>query len=80
MSSNGTATMDTAGEIVVDPLDPDQSDDRHRGTVNVTFWPTEFSRLRLQGSGDFPGWRPEPIWAGFFAFEVLIGTHGAHKF
>ncbi|MEZ4439788.1 MAG: hypothetical protein R3B72_11905 [Polyangiaceae bacterium] len=76
----GTATLNRGGDPVVDPLDAEQTEPRHRGTINLTFWPSEFSRLRLQGSGDFPGWRPEPIWAGFFTFEVVIGSHGAHNF
>ena len=46
----------------------------------LTFWPSEFSRLRLQGSSDIPGWRPDPIWAVFLASEFAIGAHGAHKF
>ena len=47
----------------------------------VTFWPTEFSRLRLQGSLDRTGVaRTTAIWAVFLALEVVIGAHGAHAF
>lgn len=63
-----------------DYLDPDWTGDRQRFSANVTFWPTEFSRIRLQGSVDRPSWRPEPIYASFLTFEVLTGAHGAHKF
>ncbi len=66
--------------VGVDPLDPEWTRSRHRVSGNVTFWPTEFSRVRLQGSADVPSWRPEPIYAVFLAFEVAVGAHGAHAF
>lgn len=62
-----------------DYLDPEWIEDRHRLSANVTFWPTEFSRLRAQTSVDLPLWR-DPIWAVFLAMEVSVGAHGAHKF
>lgn len=68
------------GEIVSDDLDPAWVDDRHRATAVLTFWPTEFSRVRLQGSADVPTWRDDPIYAGFLNFEFTIGAHGAHEF
>jgi hypothetical protein len=63
-----------------DPLDPDWVGDRTRYAWNVTFWPTEFSRFRLQGSLDQPTWRPEPIYAAMLTVETVTGAHGAHKF
>lgn len=62
-----------------DYLDPDWDRGRHRATANLTFWPTEFSRLRAQVSADFPLWR-DPIYAAFIALEVSVGAHAAHKF
>jgi len=76
----GTAAKNDAGEVGLDDLDPAWADSRHRGAANLTFWPTEFSRLRVQGSVDLPGWRDDPIFATFFAMEVVIGAHGAHHF
>ena len=64
---------------VPDPLDPAWTADRHRFTSDVTFWPTEFSRLRLQGSVDHAAWQ-DPVWAAFLALEVVVGAHGAHVF
>jgi len=62
-----------------DPLDPDWVASRHRLSGNVTFWPTEFSRFRLQYSYDRPGWRS--AWhAVFLAAEFVVGAHGAHVF
>ncbi len=52
--------------------------DIDRVGANVTFWPSEFSRLRLQGSTENAD--GERGWAGFLAFEVVIGAHGAHPF
>lgn len=62
-----------------DYLDPDWVQSRHRLSANVSFWPTEFSRLRVQGSVDLPGWR-RPIYALFVAMEFSVGAHAAHKF
>jgi hypothetical protein len=63
-----------------DDLDPAWTSARHRATAAVTFWPTEFSRLRLQSSVDIPTWLSDPIWATFLAAEFSIGAHAAHKF
>ena len=52
---------------------------RQRYTASLTFWPSEFSRLRLQSSVDRPGWR-DAIWAGFLTLEVAVGAHAAHAF
>jgi hypothetical protein len=69
----------TGGASSADPLDPEWIDSRHRVSANVSFWPTEFSRFRLQGSRDAPGWR-DPIWATFLAAELVTGAHGSHPF
>lgn len=63
-----------------DPLDPAWAGERQRVAADVTFYPTEFSRLRLQGSTDLPTWMPHPIFAAFLAAEFAIGAHGAHAF
>ncbi len=62
-----------------DSLDPDWTSDRQRVSANLTFWPSEFSRFRLQGSVD-NGWMPNPIWAAMLTAEFVVGAHGAHKF
>ena len=61
-------------------LDPEWMGERHRLSSNVTFWPTEFSRLRLQESIDMPQWRDDPIEAVFLTAELVAGAHGAHTF
>jgi hypothetical protein len=76
----GTPALDQDGEAGSDALDPDWTKDRHRTSASLTFWPTEFSRLRIQGSADLPSWRDEPIFALFLAAELAIGAHGAHSF
>jgi hypothetical protein len=75
----GSPARDASGDRVADPLDPEWTDSRHRISANVTFWPTEFSRFRLQGSRDMPGWR-DTIYAAFLAAELVTGAHGAHQF
>jgi hypothetical protein len=74
----GTAARDGDG-VRGDDLDPDWVRTRHRVAANLTFWPTEFSRLRAQGGVDLPRWR-DPIWSVFLALELSVGAHGAHKF
>ncbi len=77
----GSPPWDDAGDVAEgDYLDPKWLDHRHRVTANVTFWPTEFSRFRLQGSVDIPRWRDDPIWAFMLAVEFVTGAHGAHEF
>ena len=51
----GAASRDEDGDRVGDDLDPQWVDDRHRVSASATLWPTEFSRVRLQGSVDAPG-------------------------
>ncbi len=58
-----------------------------RGSLALSYYPSEFSRIRLQGqydhieglSSDFPGESDGnfSIWLGF---DLSIGKHGAHKF
>ncbi len=76
----GTPAYDLGGEIVPDPLDPEWVASRQRVSANVTFWPTEFSRLRLQGASDALGWRDEPAYSVMLAFEFAVGAHGVHQF
>ena len=66
--------------VANDPLDPQWTGDRGRYTGQWTFYPSHFSRFRLQASVDTPSWREDPVIAVFVAGEVLIGAHGAHKF
>ncbi len=63
-----------------DDLVPEATDDRHRVSTQVTYRPSHFSRLRLQGSVDNPLYRAEPIYVGMLAIEFLVGAHGAHKY
>lgn len=57
---------------------------RARISANLTWYPTEFSKLRLQYNHDFL--EENVFLAGrdvdsvFFQFEFTLGAHGAHKF
>ena len=62
-----------------DYLDAAWTGDRHRASANVTFWPTEFSRLRLQYGYDVPAWR-DGYHMVLLAMEFAVGAHGSHKF
>ena len=63
----------------MDPEAPEWTGARDRVAAQLTFFPTEFSRLRAQGSVDHPAWA-DPIWAAFLSLEVSVGAHGAHAF
>jgi hypothetical protein len=76
----GSPSTNTGGDEVADPVDPVWLGERTRVAGNLTFWPTEFSRLRLQYGRDMAGWLPEDIDMVFLALEVSIGAHGAHSF
>ncbi len=62
----------------------DDRQTRSRVSANLTFLPTEFSRLRLQYNHDFL--EENDFLAGrdvdsvFLQFEFILGAHGAHKF
>jgi hypothetical protein len=65
--------------VAGDELDPAWIATRQRWSGSATFWPTEFSRLRLQYSFDRPGFAPA-YHAVVLALEFAVGPHGAHKF
>ena len=76
----GTAAVGLDGDVALDPDQPDWTSARHRVAGSLTFYPTEFSRVRTQLSLDAPTWENEPVWAAFLALEVVGGAHGAHQF
>lgn len=56
-------------------------DRRYRLAANLTFYPSEFSKWRLQYNYDVSESRDDdPIHAVFLQWEFLIGAHGAHQF
>ncbi len=63
-----------------DPLDASWTGQRTRHAAQLSFYPSHFSRVRLQLSADVPSWRQEPIYGAVLALETLIGDHGAHNF
>jgi hypothetical protein len=57
---------------------------RERVSANITWYPTEFSKIRLQYNHDFlepddflPAMQADSL---FLQFEFILGAHGAHKF
>lgn len=63
-----------------DPLDPDWDQARQRAATQLTYYPSHFSRLRLQGSRDDVPGLDDPIWSVVLGLEVLAGAHGAHGY
>ena len=67
----------------VGPLDEDplaDSSDRTRGSVQATYTPSHFSRLRLQANIDDTPAAPDPVWGVMLGFEVVTGSHGSHVY
>jgi len=59
-----------------DPL----SYERWRLSPNLTFYPSEFSKIRLQYNYDDILGNDTTEHSVFLQFEFLLGSHGAHKF
>jgi hypothetical protein len=76
----GTPTLDGQGHVTSDYLDLRIDAKRQRAAASITHFPTEFSRLRLQGAVDVPDYLPQPIWSLVLALEVAIGPHRPHPF
>src|SRR6266571_1969905 len=57
---------------------------RSRISANLTWYPTEFSKLRLQYNHDFLESNfflsEREVDSLFLQFEFILGSHGAHKF
>ena len=63
-----------------DPLDPDWKADRTRASLQATYYPSHFSRLRLQLLADKLPWQTDTTLGGLLALEVIAGAHGAHAY
>ena len=53
---------------------------RVRVSPNLTFYPSEFSKWRVQYNRDDVATRGDIVHSVFLQWEFLIGTHGAHTF
>ena len=64
--------------------DDDTRQSRSRLSANLTWYPTEFSKIRLQYNHDFLEENDFLASRGvdsiFLQFEFILGAHGAHKF
>jgi hypothetical protein len=54
-------------------------DRRTRESLSLTWYPSEFSKIRLEGSRDRDEVIGKPVTSVWLQFEILIGAHGAHK-
>jgi hypothetical protein len=67
-------------DLDFEPIGPDPlRRDRWRISPNITWFPTEFSKVRLQYNYDDRQGigRDHSVW---LQFEFVLGAHGAHKF
>jgi hypothetical protein len=64
--------------------DDDTRQSRSRISANITWYPTEFSKIRLQYNHDFleenEFLASRDADSVFLQFEFILGAHGAHKF
>jgi hypothetical protein len=64
--------------------DDDMRQSRSRLSANLTWYPTEFSKIRLQYNHDFleenAFLASRDVDSIFLQFEFILGAHGAHKF
>jgi hypothetical protein len=74
-SLRGDYVTGQPGDFWTDPL----LDDRYRISPALTFYPSEFSKIRLQYNYDHiqSVGVENSVW---FQFEFLLGAHSAHKF
>jgi hypothetical protein len=76
-SSGGDAAVPSLTELA----QRDLVGERWRLSPNLTFYPSEFSRVRLQYNLDFADSRGrEAVHGVFLQIEFNIGEHGAHTF
>lgn len=69
----------------VDLLDPAWTDDRQRGAVQLSYYLSHFSRMRLQYSLDHMPYREasdldELVHMVFLQAEIIAGAHGTHAY
>jgi TolA-binding protein len=73
--------VDMQGSDFTDDLDRQS---RWRLSANVTWYPTEFSKIRLQYNQDFLEQNfflsAREVESVFLQWEFILGAHGAHKF
>ena len=68
---------DSSYSSASDPL----RDQRHRFSGVVSYYPSEFSKLRLQYNYDHSQFLSQvDAHSVYLQFEILFGAHGAHKF
>jgi len=73
------ARVDWVSGLAADPLDPRWTGDRWRASAQMTFFPSHFSRIRLQGEMDQAAWSGR-TWGAVLALELSAGAHGAHEY
>ena len=78
MWTAGLRLDDSGGDVGDDPLDP-RFQPRRRASVQGTWYPTEYSKVRLQVSWD-DRTGAENVRSAWLQFEFLLGAHAAHTF
>lgn len=73
------ARVDYVTGVDNDPLDPAWTEARTRASLQASYYPSHFSRIRLQGLADHPA-NEDWYWGAMLGAEVVVGAHGAHAY
>lgn len=79
-------SYDDGAGLSYDSIADSLRDQRGRASVNLTYYPSEFSKFRLQYNYDRSEFLshgfsdPKDAHSIFLQFEILFGAHAAHKF
>ncbi|MEO8184977.1 MAG: hypothetical protein ABI895_39730, partial [Deltaproteobacteria bacterium] len=77
----GEADSFTLPEMSYGSASDSARDERQRYSAALTYYPSEFSKLRLQYSYDHAQFLSQTgAHSAYLQFEILFGAHGAHKF
>ncbi len=84
-STDGGALFGNANQAgLIDPLHPQWTKARQRGSVDVSWFPSHFSKLRLQYNLDYMPWRTgsadKIVHTVMLQAELVTGAHGAHAY
>jgi hypothetical protein len=77
----GSILGESGPENVADPMDPNWTRGRHRGAVQLSYYPSHFSRVRLQYSLDHRPYSDDEFSNMVFCqLEFVTGAHGGHAY
>lgn len=71
---------ETVSGLDQDALDPDWTRHHTRYALQTTYYPTHFTRIRVELLASRPGWVNHTVLGALATLEVVVGAHGAHTY